>query len=476
MAALAPYLYRWPRADLRASAGWNSIEGGQALVRELPENREDLAADSRWPAFFPSPICFVTTTDGLRVGLEKVVGPAIVNRFPYVLALSFCRETLSERHHPRSTFMRLLEKSGTAAVQFLPPGPVTDAAMQAVTSVSEAQTSARIAHSHLATREAFTNASPVFDDAYMVYEARLVSPGKDFDGRDIHTEPWLDVGSHRLYFLEINAIQLRQDIAEGRSQVRWHSLPGWSCPAGTPHPPLNSRPAEVISGRYLKRFTPNYVFPSPGTVAFEADAFENGMAIKVLPPNPRDQVEVNNDRARWPCFFPSSLGMITTWADVGIPNVMPCGSTLVLSRHPLMVAPCVSYMNINERYGPRASLKAIRRTGRFGCGVPWDRQDIVDAIAYTGNFSITDDSHKIANAGLQVRPAKAAPVLSTLPIHFECEVTGEIPLGTHAMFLGEVRRIRVRADVTPENAIEWCPWAKVAALDVPEPGAVPTGC
>jgi hypothetical protein len=47
---------------------------------------------SRWPAFFPSPICLATTRHDDVSHLEKVVGASIVNRFPYVVALSFCRE------------------------------------------------------------------------------------------------------------------------------------------------------------------------------------------------------------------------------------------------------------------------------------------------------------------------------------------------------------------------------------------------
>jgi hypothetical protein len=33
------------------------------------------------------------------------------------------------------------------------------------------------------------------------------------------------------------------------------------------------------------------------------------------------------------------------------------------------------------------------------------------------------------------------------------------------MFLGEVRRIEIRADVTADNPLRWCPWADVVAVD-----------
>src|SRR4029077_17992196 len=117
-----------------------------------------------------------------------------------------------------------------------------------------------------------------------------------------------------------------------------------------------------------------------------------------------DQVEVDNDRARWPCFFPSSAGMITSWCEDGTPNVMPCGSTTIVSRNPLVIAPCISYARINDRYAARASLELIRKGGRFRCGVPFINDVVVDAMRYAGKVSITLDRDKVANAGLEVQP------------------------------------------------------------------------
>ncbi|RCJ23207.1 hypothetical protein A6S26_01225 [Nostoc sp. ATCC 43529] len=457
---LEQYRYLWPQTNLQTASNWRTAQNKQIYIRDLPESLEELSNDSRWPGFFPSPICLVTTADGSQVGLEKVVGASIVNRFPYVLALSFCTQELSQRHHIRRAFTDMLESSGSVAVQFLPPGEQLDRAMKAIATVPEEKTHSRIADTGLTTRKALTNDAPVFDSAYMVYEAKLVKPGKDFAGQPIYSQPWVDVGSHRVYFLEINAIQLREDIAQGHSQILWRSLPAWQ-PQYELQKPVSLLGNSVEDGSYKKGYTPNYAFPSAGTIAFEADAVENGMAVKYLPPLPEDQVEVDNDRARWPCFFPSSAGMITCWAEDGTPNLMPCGSTTIVSRHPLVITPCISYAKINERYAPRVSLDIIRKTGKFGCGVPFINDVVIDAIKYAGNTSLAKDPQKIARAGLQVEPNDWAPVLPALPIHFDCEVIGEVTLGTHIMFLGEVRQIRVRADVTPENPIEWLPWANV---------------
>jgi flavin reductase (DIM6/NTAB) family NADH-FMN oxidoreductase RutF len=452
---LQPYRYVWPLSDLKSDPRWRPLDGG--LVRSLPEDPDDVAQDSRWPSFFPSPTCFVTTGDGRVGALEKVVGPSIVNRFPYVVALSFCREELSSRHHARREFCCMLEETGRAAVQFLMPGPDVDSAMSAISALPDSFTASRIGRSGLAVRPALTSAVPVFSSAYLVYEVSLATPMTDHLGIRIYEKPWVDVGSHRVYFLEINAILLRDDIASGYRQIRWTSLPSFypkEFSAISPGP-IAPQPAP---GRYQKGYNPKYSFPSAGTIAFQADAHVKGMAVKYL--SREDPWILDDDQARWPCFFPQSAAMITS-RHAGRMNVMPCGSTTIISRKPLVVAPCVSYAQINERYAPRASLELIRASGRFGAGVPFLNDQVVRAIKYAGNTSLAHDSEKLWRTGLSVDEWHGLPHLPQLPVSFDCRVLGEIRLGTHVMFLGEVEMIRVRSDVTAGNPLAWCTWADV---------------
>lgn len=460
--SLQPYRYQWPAAPFDDRSGWRVDAHSGYRLRDLPEDGEAMRLDSRWPALFPAPMCIVTTGDGEMSAMEREVGASIVNRFPYVVAVSLCRQSLSARHHERASFMRLLESSGAASLQFMAPGRELDAALEAIAGIPDERSHERIARSGLAVRRAETNPSPVLEASYLVYEAKLVKPQKDFEGRPIYETPWIDVGSHRIYFLEINAIQLREDIAHGRSQIRWRALPVWqpelasqaAAPAGI---------AAAARARYAKPYNPNYAFPAASTIAFEFDGLRHGMAIKHLPPLPQDQVEVDNDRARWPCFFPSSCGLITTWGEDGQPNLMPCGSTTVVSRHPFVIAPCVSYAKINERYAARHSLGIIRATKRFGCSVPYIDDVVINGLKYAGNHSMADDPMKVANSGLSVGASPYGPVIKEAPIHFDCEVIGEVLLGTHVMFLGEVKQIRVREDVTPSRPLEWCPWPGLAS-------------
>lgn len=451
--AIDQYLYTWPDEELDCPKWEKSAHKG-FIEHRMPEKEEELARDSRWPGFFPSAICFVTTSDGEYSALEKVVGATIVNRFPYILALSFCTRPLSKRHYVRERFIRMLEGGGSVAVQYFEPGECIDRAMNAITSIDDDHIEKRVANTALKTIKAQTNESQVFTDAYMVYEGRLVNPGTDFDGQPIFETPYTDYGSHRIYYLEIQAIQLRKDIAHGHSQVHWRSLPTWN----------NIRPLQqsndlkttpLMDVKYQKGYTSDYLFPAKDTIGFEYDKDENGMAIKFLHPLDQDKVEVDNDKARWPCFFPSSVGMVTTWMPDGTPNLMPCGSTSIVIRHPLCFAICVSYANINVRYAPRASLRSLFERKRFMCGVPFVNETVINAIKYAGNISVIRDKEKLANSGLEHLYDESGPLLTALPISYRCKVVDIVRLGTHFLFLGEVEAVIVRDDVTKQNCLKW---------------------
>lgn len=449
------YTCFWPDFDLQGSQDWKALDGTKLLKRELPEDADALAQDSRWPALFPSAMCIVTTGDGFFSAMEKVVAPVIVNRFPYVMSLSFCVRGLSTRHYPRTRFLEILEGGEGVAVQFIAPGEALNTVMDAIASISDEDIDKRITSAGLPTRKAISNDAPVFSDAYLVYEGKLVKESKDIEGQTIYQKPYTDIGSHRICFFEINTIQLQQDIAEGRRQIAWQSLPTWSPQCKVPS--LEKITIEEDTSRYQKGYNPDYRFPSKNTIAFEADYIKNGMSVMEL----STELKTDNDDSRWPCFFPSSLGMITSFMDDGTPNLMPCGSTAVIGRSPFIIGICVGYAAINERYRPRSSLEIIRKAGKFGCGVPFVSDKIIKAITYAGNRSIKDDQRKLFNSGLSVDESFDVPILLDLPITFVCKVVNEIRLGTHIMLLGEVSDIYVREDVTQDNPLCWYPWAKI---------------
>jgi flavin reductase (DIM6/NTAB) family NADH-FMN oxidoreductase RutF len=467
----AAFRYVWPRpGEINAAEitgeRWSRHPEFRYLVRNLHETREELAQDSRWPGFFPSPLCLVTTQAGGRCYLEKVVGASIVNRFPYVLALSFCSEPLSDRHYVRHTFMDALDISGRVAVQFMFPGAALATVMGTIASVADERADERLARSGLPTRIGVSSGAPVFAASCLVYEGRLVQPGRDWEGTPMNQQPSIDIGSHRVYFFEIETISLRRDIAAGRQKLYWRSLPVWR---GAPAATMMSAQRAAVRSRllaqsgYLKSYQPDYVFPTDGTIAFKADEHRGDFAIMHLPPLAEDQVEIDNDAARWPCFFPSSLGLITSRARDGRTASLACGSTTILSRHPLTFAVCVSYARINARYAPRASLDVLADADRLGVSVPFYRSDVLEAIGYLGNVSGRDDAEKMRNCGLTEVVLGKTPAFAELPLHYDCRIVRTIPLGTHRMFLAEAERIFMHPELSEATPLEWCPWAGASA-------------
>jgi flavin reductase (DIM6/NTAB) family NADH-FMN oxidoreductase RutF len=451
-----PYVWPDPTFDRQHH---DAAFGGLFRTMPLHETRASVAGDSRWPAFFPSPIGLLTTGAGADAVIERVVGPMIVNRFPLVMAISLCREPLSDRHYARRTTMQVLEATGAAVVQFVAPGPALSRALEAIAAEPDARAAARLGRMGATTFQTTVTATRTLGDAYLAYEGRLARPGTSLDGTPIYDKPWVDIGSHRVYFLEVLAIHLRTTIARAERQIAWHSLPIWAPAEQVEDPPYDG--SRIAGQQYVKTYTPDYRFPASGTVAFDADEISGDMSIRHLEPLASGQVVVDNDRARWPCFFPSSAGMLTAWRQDGRPTVMPCGSTAVVSRLPLTIAAAISNSAINERYAPRATLNTIRASGRFGVGVPFTDATVIRAISYLGNISASVDPDKVRHAGLSTLPSEPAPVIAQLPIHFDCRVTGEMTLGTHVLVLGEVERIYVRRDATAERPLEWQPWAAV---------------
>ena len=92
----------------------------------------------------------------------------------------------------------------------------------------------------------------------------------------IYSSPWKDHGSHRIYFLEIESIALREDIASGKGATVVAQPPGLARRAGAyPVRRLCAPSRDVLSRTsFTKAYAPDYVFPGPGTIAFQSDEHE----------------------------------------------------------------------------------------------------------------------------------------------------------------------------------------------------------
>lgn len=101
--------------------------------------------------------------------------------------------------------------------------------------------------------------------------------------------------------------------------------------------------------------------------------------------------------------------------------------------------PPMTYISVRpERY----SFDIIRKSGEFVINLPTEA--LVPSIDFCGVRS-GRDMDKIKACGLTLEPGEtvSAPLIAESPVHLECSVVQELPLGSHHMFLARITAVRI---------------------------------
>lgn len=117
-------------------------------------------------------------------------------------------------------------------------------------------------------------------------------------------------------------------------------------------------------------------------------------------------------------------------------NVLTVGWTGILNTQPPM-----TYISVRPG---RHSFGLIRQTGEFVINLTTEQ--LVPAADFCGVRS-GREVDKFAACRLAVQPASqvAPPLLAQSPVHLECRVVQQIPLGSHEMFMAEIVAVQVDA-------------------------------
>ncbi len=109
--------------------------------------------------------------------------------------------------------------------------------------------------------------------------------------------------------------------------------------------------------------------------------------------------------------------------------------------------PAMVYVSIRPS---RHSYSIIKETGEFVINLTTAR--LTRAMDYCGVRS-GRDHNKFEEMHLTAQPAETlnAPLIAESPVNLECKVTQIIPLGTHDMFLAEVKAVRVAEELLDET-------------------------
>lgn len=116
------------------------------------------------------------------------------------------------------------------------------------------------------------------------------------------------------------------------------------------------------------------------------------------------------------------------------PNALTIAWTGIVNSEPPM-----TYISVRPS---RYSYEIIRRSGEFVINLP--TAAMTRAIDYCGVRSGREEN-KIEKTGLHLEAGETvrAPLIAESPIHLECRVCRELPLGTHTMFLAEITAVRI---------------------------------
>lgn len=156
---------------------------------------------------------------------------------------------------------------------------------------------------------------------------------------------------------------------------------------------------------------------------------------------------------------PRPIAFVSTRAADGRTNLAPFSFFNAISSVPPLVS-----IAINERPGdPKDTLRNIQESGEFVVNVV--SEPLLDAMVQTAGEWPRGTS-EFGPAGLTEAPAQRvrAPRVAESPIHIECVLHREIPLGNSVLIVGEVVWAHAGESVLTEGRIDAAKLAPVGRL------------
>lgn len=139
---------------------------------------------------------------------------------------------------------------------------------------------------------------------------------------------------------------------------------------------------------------------------------------------------------------PVPVWIIGSYDKDGKPNIMTASWVGICSSKP----PCVT-ISLRES---RHTYTNIMGTGSFTVNIP--SVEFADVAAYVGTVS-GRDRDKFADCGLTPVASKKvnAPYIKEFPIVLECMMIRTMPLGSHTMFIGEIKDVKVDPSILKKD-------------------------
>jgi flavin reductase (DIM6/NTAB) family NADH-FMN oxidoreductase RutF len=141
-------------------------------------------------------------------------------------------------------------------------------------------------------------------------------------------------------------------------------------------------------------------------------------------------------------LMPAPVVMVSCQADGKLPNIITVAWAGTVCSEPPMLAIAVR--------PSRHSFDIIRASREFVVNIPSARElRATDKCGVVSGRTVD----KFKAMGLTPAPAKTvkAPVIAECPVNIECRVRNIQPLGSHTLFIAEVRNVQVASDYVTKS-------------------------
>lgn len=140
--------------------------------------------------------------------------------------------------------------------------------------------------------------------------------------------------------------------------------------------------------------------------------------------------------------FPTPVYIVGTYNEDGSANAMNAAWGGICASEPpaIMVAVRKS----------RKTYENILKTKAFTINFP--NEDLLEVSDYLGMISGKNEN-KIERAGLEIVKGEEvnAPILSDYPVSLECKLIEKLEVGSHMLFIGEIKRVVADEEVLNED-------------------------
>jgi len=403
------------KSDFSYNWKFNKKFSKENLSESYLENEKKLKKDSKWPFFFPCNVCFILIKYKKNYYIEKIVGAAIVNRFPLILALPISKKKISERHLDKTDFIKKFLNSDNISINLLNKKDLLNFKFK----------------NHYLNQIELSKKNIDFKNNIIKNSYLSI----DVKKKELKQFTSINFNTHKLFFIPIKKFYVKKNLLKNE-QILWKPLP-------IIKKKIKFYFEIFLRKKYYKTFTNKYFYHfNKNNINYsKVISLKKYFLVKLKNFSNLQISKLNNDEAKWPIFFPSSLGIIGSFDKKKKINFMPCGSTTVVNRYPFLFAVSISHRKFNKRYDLRYSLKNILDKGIATIGVPFNNLSLIKFINYMGNTSKFSSPNKIINTKFNFKITKFGPILTEIPINFGCKVFKVIKFNTHKVIIFKVNKI-----------------------------------